>query len=1083
MIGVPETFSVVRPFLDQLVAMGWKTVTGNLNHPSATRRKSFGEVLLREDLRYAILRINAAADGNPWMDDRRVDQAVSALAAPGGAGLVESNRAATGLLIRGATVEGLPQWDEGREQRVDFIDWNNPENNTFRVISQFRIDDTSSGSGEYIAPDLVLFVNGIPLVVVECRNPGMVDPLAAAVSQLQRYGQPSVQGPQVPDSGRLFHYAQLLVATSSEKSVFGTVGSRAVDYLEWRDSSPIGVASLSAGPGNERLSSQEVLVAGMLRPDILLDIVRNFTLFRREADRLVKVVPRSHQVRAVGLAVRRLQEGDPREGLEGVDPPGGVIWHAHGSGRSTSLTALIRKIRSSPGLDRFRIFAITNRKRIVDQIVDSAELAGYTVEVCRTRERMRELLAQPEPAVVCFAPGAHCEDDSAPSDEAEAGNGERLGEGPWILNPAGPAVVVVDEPEPLDDGSFQQELLSALPDSPRIGFAGTPFTIGARRRVQATFGPLLHRYTASESASDGCTVPIFYESRTAVGAADGRHDQDEVFEDLFREHTSVELAEIGRRYATSGRVIEAPELIGGKVRSMLRHYVEHVLPNGLKAQVVGGSRRAVVRYHRAFQEARARLVKDLEGLDPSLLELGEEAVAELPRHTRFLVRAHPHLDLLRAIESTPLMCGEPNDPPAWRIWTDPARLRENVAEFQEPLAPVSSEDHRWLGFVFVDSGFLAEFNSPLTGVIYLDGPMEGRRLLQTVSRVNRLCPKKHYGLVVDYCGMLAHPGEALRDLPEEEVAGVIQNLRDQIPRLRNLHSWLVAWFSGLGVEDINDAEACIGVLKDGRVRGEYQVLLRQFLETLDLLLPRSEALRYLDDARTLAFLQARARNLYRDKSPLVGRGFGDKIRRFVDDHLLSLGIDPDAALPSITDFDFEERVEEEISDRSRALQMEFALRSYLKEHAAQDPPYVRGLEGRLDELTGTLDGRWRELAAELRALVREVKSGRHESDTPLDLATEAPFLRILRRELRRQGEASTEQLAALVPITVRLVEHIRQEVRLVDFWRSSQKQDALRKSIVEILNEAGVFSPESAPWVARRIMEEARANPPRVVST
>jgi len=1083
MIGGPETHDVQRPLIDQLVAMGWMATKGSLNHPSATHRRSFSEGLLLEDLRYSLLRINPDHEGNPWMDDDRVSQAVSALEAVGKLGLMEANLAATRLLLGGAKVAGTQTWDRGQDQTVHYIDWDHPETNTFRVISQFRLDRVTEVSGDPVVPDLVLFVNGIPLVVIECRSPRIVDPLAEAISQLQRNGNRRERWEGGEGDERLYHYAQVVVATCFEKAVFGTVGSEPVDFREWKDTSPVPMDYVAASLGKERLSGQEILVAGMLRPELLLDIVRNFTLFRSEAGGLTKILPRYHQFRAVRLAVQRLHDGSTREEDGESDRRGGVILHTQGSGKSLTMTFLIRKIRSQPELRRFKVVAVTSRREIEEQLSGALELAGDRVEVCESSGRLREALAEKGPALLGAIPGAACDGPLGPPVAGAPGwENTAVGRFP-ILDPDPSVVVLVDEPEFLDDASLQHNLVGALPNSARIGFTGTPIADGARRRALAVFGPLIDRYTTAQSESDGCTVPVFVESRTAVGAADRRHEKEDVFEDLYRELTSSELQAIGKRYATSGLVAEAPELIAAKVRSMLRHYVEHLLPNGLKAQVVAGSRRAIIRYHRAFEEAWAGLVTEVEGLDPHLLDLGGERVKNLPPHTRFLLRAHPHLDTIRDLESAPVMCGDPDDPPAWADWTDPARIEANIARFRRPLLHEDPAARDRLAFLFIDSTLLAEVGAPVAGVLYLDRRLEGGRLLKAIGSLNRPYPRKLAGLTVDYHGVTAHLKEALRDYPHEDVAGVVRNLRDESPRLRNLHLWLVAWFAGLGVEDVTDVEACVEALKDMRVRAEYQDLLRQFLQTLDLMLPRSEALRYVENARTFAFVQARARNLYRDEAPLIGKEVGGKVWPFIGPHLASLGIDLEAPPLSITDSEFEERMEEETSDRTRALEMEYALRSYLRSHPQVGSEYIEELEDRLEEVLTTLEGRWGEVTAELRALIREVNAARSDFDLGLDLATEAPFLRILRRELRRRGEVSVEELSSLVPVTVRLVGHIRKEVRMLDFWRSSEKQDGLRGAISEILDGTGLYSRDRIPEVAKRIMEEARANPPRMVSS
>jgi len=276
-------------------------------------------------------------------------------------------------------------------------------------------------------------------------------------------------------------------------------------------------------------------------------------------------------------------------------------------------------------------------------------------------------------------------------------------------------------------------------------------------------------------------------------------------------------------------------------------------------------------------------------------------------------------------------------------------------------------------------------------------------------------------------------------------------------------------------------DACVDLLGDVRLRAEFHVLLKQFLTTLDLVLPRPEALPFVKDARTLGFIQARARNRYRDDVRLIGKEVGEKVRRLIDEHIVSLGIDPKIPPISVMASDFEEHVDKEKSSRAKASEMEHAARTHIRRQFQEDPEYYQRLSERLEEILKGLEDRWDELVVALREYVREMQTGRPQDDTGLDPVTHAPFLGILRQELRKQGEVPREDMDALVPITVDLVDHIRGEIQLLDFWRSAQKQDALRKSIVQLLDDVGVLPFGQLAEVADRIVELARINHSKLV--
>jgi hypothetical protein len=227
----PEFNEVEQPFIDQLVAMGWEHTPGSLDDPGATGRESFRDVLLLDDLKQALRRLNRDVHCRQWLDEGRITQAVNALKRLGTAKLLEANQAATELLLKGTEVDGVEGWDGGRGRIVHFIDWDHPENNVFRVVSQFKIACPVGQGDKHIRPDLVLFVNGIPLVIIECKSPYAAAPVEEAVNQLQRYAnRRRALGVVDINEGneQLFDYSQFVVATCATKARVGTFSPLAV---------------------------------------------------------------------------------------------------------------------------------------------------------------------------------------------------------------------------------------------------------------------------------------------------------------------------------------------------------------------------------------------------------------------------------------------------------------------------------------------------------------------------------------------------------------------------------------------------------------------------------------------------------------------------------------------------------------------------------------------------------------------------------------------------------------------------------------------------------------------------------------
>ncbi|HLB48846.1 MAG TPA: type I restriction endonuclease, partial [Anaerolineales bacterium] len=393
-----ERTIIELPLIDQLQRMGWGCLEGDIDVPYLTERESFREVLLIKRLRDALRRINLDEIGQPWLDETRLTQALGALERLGAHRLMEANMAATELLLKGVAVEGDTAQGDGRARTIRFIDFDHPDRNDFLVINQFRVD--VPGGQTFIVPDTVLFVNGIPLVVAECKSPAATNPMEEGITQLLRYSNQRDWVDADEGAERLFHYNQFLISTCWYQARFGAIGASYEDYVEWKDTSPVPasqvMAELNVGAdGNPPLTSQQILVAGMLRPEHLLDLVRNFILFQQSGGRTSKIVARYPQFRAVHEALRRLRFGQTRPQHGERDQRGGIIWHTQGSGKSLTMVFLVRKMRTLPDLRRFKVVAVTDRTDLEKQLSDTAALTGEPIAKATATEELKTLLRAP----------------------------------------------------------------------------------------------------------------------------------------------------------------------------------------------------------------------------------------------------------------------------------------------------------------------------------------------------------------------------------------------------------------------------------------------------------------------------------------------------------------------------------------------------------------------------------------------------------------------------------------------------------------------------------------------------------------
>lgn len=1121
MTGGPEWTDVEQPLLDQLASMGWRTLCGSTSDPSVTGRESFRDVFLGNELREAIRRINLR-DGQPWLDDDRVSQAVSALERIGHRRLIEANQEATDLLLGGVQVEGLSGWDGGRAQTVHFIDWNHPERNTFTAVNQFKVDCPGGQSKGSIRPDVTLFVNGIPIVVVECKSPTSSEPVAAAVDQLRRYHNARKQAGECEENEgneRLFYTNQFLIATSYDEARVGTILSEARYYLEWKDTAPVPLADVQRELGKERLSSQHTLVAGMLRPAHLLDIVRHFTLYQQSGGRTVKIVCRYQQFRAVHAAVDRLLHGKTREQDGEHDRRGGIVWHTQGSGKSLTMVFLVRKMRSISALRRFKIVVVTDRKDLERQLSDTATLTGETVERARRVSEVKTLLRRKGPGIV-FAMIQKYQDRDLDSLSSEDDVGD-LG----LLNDDEAILVMVDEAHRSHSSALHGHLLQALPNCARIGFTGTPIIMGAKKRTHEIFGGFIDRYTILQAEQDGATVPILYEGRTASGAvADGR-DLDELFEDLFQERSEEERKAIQRKYGTRGSIFEAEKLIQAKARDMLWHYVENILPSGLKAQVVAYSRRAAVRYQKALTKARDELVQAALELDEATRRLDDLELDRKPRATRAAVRAWRVLDVLRRLEFAAIISGKHNEPGEYHEWSDAAKIESRISRFKKPLPPMdvrpvvdastdatrkiadekagydvpatlpmrpvasglggAGDNTDPLAFLIVKSMLLTGFDAPIEGVMYLDRPIREAELLQAIARVNRTGHGKTAGILVDYYGVAGHLRDALSAYSAEDIDGALQSLKDEIPTLRDRHARVVGLFHSRGVDDITDTEAAVELLADERLRAEFSVKLKQFLATLDLVLPRPEGLPFVKDAEQLGEIYTRARNRFREGLPELGRDIGHKVQRLINEHVISLGIDPRIPPIAITDSNFAKHIRRQVSDRAKASEMEHAVRSHIRKKIDEDPVHYQRLSERLEEILHQFGEDWKQLALALEDFVDEVVQGRGDGGgCGLDPHLHAPFFDLLRQERERETPVGDGDAARLAEQTIEMVDRlIRPSIAVVDFWKNATRQDELRGELFRFLDESEIIDFGRLDAAAARLMELSRANHDKLVKS
>ncbi|MBQ8703283.1 MAG: type I restriction endonuclease subunit R [Bacteroidales bacterium] len=695
-------------------------------------RKSLGEVVLREKLEAAVRRLN------PSLPYSVQDEAVKTVLRLGSTDLLADNEAFHELLTQGVTVSVYEQGEE-RGKKVWLVDFDDPHNNDFMVVNQFTVAE----NGHTLRPDVVLFVNGLPLVVMELKNAADEEAtITAAYNQIETYKA------QIPS---LFIYNELIVISDGLEARAGSLSAGLSRYSAWKSEDGETVASHLVG-------ELEVLLRGMLNKETLLDLVRSFTVFEKDkhedkatgqlAITTVKKVAAYHQYYAVNKAVEstmratginnilpRMGESPKNFGFRTVkeqqtgDHRAGVVWHTQGSGKSLSMVFYTGKIVQR--LQNPTVVVITDRNDLDDQLyetfVASKQLLRQTPVQADSREHLKQLLQVQSGGVVFTTIQKFQPDEGNTYDRLTDRNNVVVIADEAHRTQYGFAAKTKEVRNEADEvvGSeikygFAKYLRDALPNATYIGFTGTPIEL-TDKNTPAVFGNYIDVYDIAQAVEDGATVRIYYESRLAKVelSAEGR----KLVEDLDKELQVGELDDVQQAKA---KWTQLEALIGSpnRVRNIARDIVEHFEARQQvfegKAMIVAMSRRIAV-------------------------ELYDEIVK---------LRPEWHNDDLRKGALKVVMTTAASDGPAI------AKHHTTKAE-RRMLADRMKDPDDDLRLVIVRDMWLTGFDVPCLHTLYIDKPMRGHNLMQAIARVNRVYKDKPGGLVVDYLGIASDLREAL----------------------------------------------------------------------------------------------------------------------------------------------------------------------------------------------------------------------------------------------------------------------------------------------------------------------------------
>jgi type I restriction enzyme R subunit len=1044
-----EFFHVEKPFLDQLAALGWKVVDQGHgvipSNPSASLRGSFREWLLPEIFRKTVQALN------PWLTDRQLDDLRDQILRQPNRTLLEANEEIQKLFFKAQVdvneVTGEP------DPVAQLIDFAHPDRNVFHAINQFRID-TPGCVKEFIIPDIVLFVNGIPLVVVEAKigDATTANPMHAAFEQLLRYRngrKETVAAGLREGEPRLFHTNLLLIRTCGEKAEFGSITSGHEHFYAWKDIWPESRRVYKLPLGIER--EQEQMIQGLLAPDTLLEILRTCSVFMdSDSGQRVKVVCRYQQYRAARRITERLRKGKtPAE-------RSGVVWHTQGSGKSLTMVFLARMLRASRDLADFKIVLVNDRIDLEDQLAATAKLIGGKVNVIENTAQLREHLGTDASDVNMVMVHKFMErQESLPLlvAEALAGYGtppsaETFG----TVNVSERILLMIDEAHRTQSSDLGDNLFEAFPYATRIAFTGTPLITeqhGSKRTVKR-FGEYIDTYKLIDSVRDGATLQILYEGRTADTALKDKHGFDTKFEDLFKDRTDEEIAAIKKKYGASGDILEAEKRIEAIANDLVDHYINNILPDGFKAQVVCHSKLAAIRYQKAIRQALA------DRWQREQLK---------PKPDQALIRRVGFLKVAVVVSADPT-----NELAAITAVRKEAKAWNAVENFCRPFDFEDTEKElTGIAFLVVCDMLLTGFDAPVEQVMYIDKRLKEHNLLQAIARVNRVTKNKHRGFIVDYIGLANHLTQALAIYSEEDLRDIQSGLKDlltEMPILEERYQRLLQHFRAGKVAKIEvfvkgelmspEAEvavihAAVGAMKDIKRRADFEVYFKKFLESLNLILPNPAGHPYRGPARRFGYLLRMVKERYKDESLEIADA-GAKVKALINEYLIDLGINPKIPPVELLAEDFLAHVKKYAKGdpEAKASEMEHAIRKHCTVHFDEDPAFYKRLSEKLEQLIQQHKNNWKALAEGYEQLRAEAVVGRQEVVEGLSKEGTTFYDYVVQLAFEGQ-DLPIESRQQLKEAMARIIDIMQDTIGILDFWKKPIEVKKLRGRLTDEL--------------------------------
>lgn len=896
----------------------------------AARGNKTTQVLLETILRKQLKAINSprvSSSKTTFFSDANIENGIQVLKdLPLNEGYIAASESAYNLITLGKALEQSVDGDK-KSFTLHYIDWENIGNNVFHVTDEFAV--MRSTSKEHYRPDIVLFVNGIPLCILECKRPDIKDSLAQAVSQ-------HLRNQQEDGIRNLYVYSQLTVALSGNEGRYATNGTPEDFWAHWEErfanpeeekrhqealsvmvNTPLNPEQKKSLFGDhykyarshfDALEKSPILptvqdgyLVSLCSPRRLLDFTRSFVLF----DGGEKKVARYQQYFAVKKAMKQIGS------LEAGKRKGGVIWHTQGSGKSLTMVMLAQAIAMEKSILNPKIVLVTDRTDLDEQITGTFRKCGMGVENAATGQRLVDLLRGKSDAVVTTVINKF---------ETAVRKMPEVLESPNIF-------VLVDEGHRTQHGTFNIDMQKSMPNACFIAFTGTPL-FKKDKSTLGKFGSLIDDYTVDKAVKDKAVVPLLYEGRHAFQIVNEK-PLDNYFNLVSEPLPDYLKADLKKKFSRADQLNIAEQKIYAISWDLSQHFRDNFQgQTPFKGQLVTQTKEAAVKY-KTFLDEIGIVSSEVVISAPDEREGEDSAFGETP-------------DRVKAF---------------WKKRMDEhgtqKRYDKNViSRFKNQKDPE---------ILIVVDKLLTGFDEPKNTVLYLTRKLQGHTLLQAIARVNRIFPDKDFGYIIDYYGVLGALDEALEtyssfeEFNEEDLEYTLTNMVDEIKKLPQKHSELWDIFKGVGNK--RDAEAYQRHLRDEAVRVLFYEKLAAYARILKLALSSIQfhrdteektVQRYKDDL--VFFINLRLAVVQRYSDAIEYKQYEGQIQKLIDTHVQTDGVRPITGLVNIFDkTQFQEEVEKTIGEAAKADKIASRTAKHISVKMEEDPAFYKKFSDMLKE--------------------------------------------------------------------------------------------------------------------------------------